>query len=187
MTTPHSDVASELWSLAETVLTRLEPLLRQAVQNQENSPRQGCSWCPVCALAALVRGEQHDLVTLLASEGSTVIALIRQLIAEHAPPAEAAGPGGRADTAGQDRPPGRAPAATSDRAATCDRAATSDHAATSDRAASASATAGAPADRAFGAGMSDAENRGEDPMIRRAAFQPITVTVKDSTTPDRHD
>ena len=72
MDNQHSDVAAELWSLAETVLTRLEPLLRQAVQEQSERPRQGCSWCPVCALAALLRGEQHDLLTLVTSEGASV-------------------------------------------------------------------------------------------------------------------
>lgn len=83
MTTEHSDVAAELWALAETVLTRVEPMLRQAVTDQQERPRQGCSWCPVCALSALIRGEQHDLLTVLATEGATVIAMIRQLVAEH--------------------------------------------------------------------------------------------------------
>ncbi|MDJ0360965.1 hypothetical protein [Rhodococcus sp. H29-C3] len=83
MTTEHSDVAAELWALAETVLTRVEPMLRQAVADQQERPRQGCSWCPVCALSALIRGEQHDLLTVLATEGATVIAMIRQLVAEH--------------------------------------------------------------------------------------------------------
>ncbi|ORI13347.1 hypothetical protein [Rhodococcus sp. 1168] len=83
MTTEHSDVAAELWALAETVLTRVEPMLRQAVTDQQERPRQGCSWCPVCALSALIRGEQHELLTVLATEGATVVAMIRQLIAEH--------------------------------------------------------------------------------------------------------
>ena len=83
MTTEHSDVAAELWALAETVLTRVEPMLRQAVTDQQERPRQGCSWCPVCALSALIRGEQHDLLTVLATEGATVIAMIRQLVADH--------------------------------------------------------------------------------------------------------
>nr|WP_296771859.1 hypothetical protein [Rhodococcus sp. (in: high G+C Gram-positive bacteria)] len=85
MSTEHSDVATELWALAQTVLTRLEPVLRQAMEDQRERPRQGCSWCPVCALAALIRGEQHDMLTLLATEGASVIALVRQLIADHSP------------------------------------------------------------------------------------------------------
>ncbi|WP_072806322.1 hypothetical protein [Rhodococcoides yunnanense] len=83
MTSEHSDVAAELWALAETVLTRLEPMLRRAVEEQATATQQGCSWCPVCALAALLRGEQHDLLTFAATEGATIVAMIRQLVAEH--------------------------------------------------------------------------------------------------------
>lgn len=154
MTTPNSDVAAELWSLAETVLTRLEPLLRQAVQDQESSPRQGCSWCPVCALAALIRGEQHDLVTLLASEGSSVIALIRQLVSEHVDPSGPATPAGHT-------------------------------------AESSTASPGDPADSPPRSGPSgtstEAENHTDDTVIRRAAFEPITVIVKDPATSDPRD
>ncbi len=157
MTTPHSDVAAELWSLAETVLTRMEPLLRQAVQKQDESPRQGCSWCPVCALAALIRGEQHDLVTLLASEGSTVIALLRQLVSEHVE---------RTDPA--------------------EHAAQTGHSAPTES----STTPDAPMGGSVGDDPSGAQNDGDhaaDPVIRRAAFEPITVTVKDSTTSGPQD
>lgn len=83
MASEHSDVAADLWALAETVLTRLEPMLRRAVEEQSAASAQGCSWCPVCALAALIRGEQHDLLTLVATEGATVVAMIRQIVAEH--------------------------------------------------------------------------------------------------------
>lgn len=141
MDNQHSDVAAELWSLAETVLTRLEPLLRQAVQEQSERPRQGCSWCPVCALAALLRGEQHELLTLVTSEGASVIALIRQIVAEHVDPAS------------------QPSAAQSE-------------------------------DRPDGATHADEPTVAREPdesMIRRPAFEPITVTVKDSTTSDSQD
>lgn len=105
MATEHSDVAAELWALAETVLTRLEPVLRQAMEEQRDRPQQGCSWCPVCALSALIRGEQHDLLTLLASEGATVVALFRQIVAEHAgTPGTAAGSSADGHTAGGGEP-----------------------------------------------------------------------------------
>lgn len=141
MDNQHADVAAELWSLAETVLTRLEPLLRQAVEEQADSPRQGCSWCPVCALAALVRGEQHDLLTLVTTEGASVIALIRQIVAEHADPT------GEASNARPQDPVGG---------------------------------------EAHAAEPSVAPDT-EEPTIRRPAFEPITVTVKDSTKSDSRD
>lgn len=145
----HSDVAAELWALAETVLTRLEPVLRQAVEDQQQRPQQGCSWCPVCALAALMRGEQHDLLTVVATEGASVVALLRQLMSDHAestgspsPPADAAG-SNNPDPEGDDGP-------------------TSDASHNSDP---------------------DIAHDTDDPIVRRAKFVPITVTVKDPTTP----
>ena len=145
----HSDVAAELWALAETVLTRLEPVLRQAVEDQQQRPQQGCSWCPVCALAALMRGEQHDLLTVVATEGASVVALQRQLMSDHA---ESTGsPSSAADAAGSNNPDPEG-----------------DDAPTSD---------------AFHSSDPDIAHDTDDPIVRRAKFVPITVTVKDPTTP----
>ncbi len=83
MTSDHSELGADLLALADTVLTRLEPILRRVAETQQDRDQQGCSWCPVCALAALVRGERHDLVELVASESVVVIALLRQLLADH--------------------------------------------------------------------------------------------------------
>ncbi|MGF0312612.1 hypothetical protein CH254_05330 [Rhodococcus sp. 06-412-2C] len=101
MTSGHSELGADLLALADTVLTRLDPILRRVAETQQERDQQGCSWCPVCALAALVRGERHDLVELVASEGTVIIALLRQLLADHtntgtghtaAAPAEASPP-----------------------------------------------------------------------------------------------
>ncbi|WP_032379059.1 hypothetical protein [Rhodococcoides fascians] len=83
MTSGHSELGADLLALADTVLTRLDPILRRVAETQQERDQQGCSWCPVCALAALVRGERHDLVELVASEGTVIIALLRQLLADH--------------------------------------------------------------------------------------------------------
>ncbi|MDV6262269.1 hypothetical protein [Rhodococcoides yunnanense] len=83
MTSGHSELGADLLALADTVLTRLDPILRRVAETQQVRDQQGCSWCPVCALAALVRGERHDLVELVASEGAVIIALVRQLLADH--------------------------------------------------------------------------------------------------------
>ena len=83
MTSDHSELGADLLALADTVLTRLEPIMRRVAETQQDRDQQGCSWCPVCALAALVRGERHDLVELVASESAVVIALLRQLLADH--------------------------------------------------------------------------------------------------------
>ncbi len=83
MTSGHSELGADLLALADTVLTRLDPILRRVAETQQERDQQGCSWCPVCALAALVRGERHDLVELVASEGAVIIAMLRQLLADH--------------------------------------------------------------------------------------------------------
>ena len=36
-------------------------------------------WCPVCALAALVSGEQHPLVTVIADHSVALMAVIRSM------------------------------------------------------------------------------------------------------------
>ena len=45
-------------------------------------------WCPVCALAALVSGEQHPLLTVVAEHSVALVTMIRAIIAEDgvAPP-----------------------------------------------------------------------------------------------------
>ncbi|MFD4368836.1 hypothetical protein [Rhodococcus sp. NPDC058521] len=103
MTDEHAQLVAELRALTETVLDRVEPLLRKAADpsrpeghdpsdervgsaaGEAPDSGSGCSWCPVCAVAALVRGEQHDLVTLVASQLSALIALLRQLLDEYWP------------------------------------------------------------------------------------------------------
>jgi hypothetical protein len=94
MNDDHAQLVAELRALAETALDRLEPILQRAAAphaqaDAEGAPAgtgqwSGCTWCPVCALAALIRGEQHDLVTLLAGQASVLIAVLRQVLDEHA-------------------------------------------------------------------------------------------------------
>lgn len=89
MSDDHDQLAAELLALAESVLERLDPILQRAASPPPpadgiaGSPWSGCTWCPVCALAALVRGEQHDLVTLLAGHASAAIVVLREVLDEH--------------------------------------------------------------------------------------------------------
>src|SRR6476661_4895794 len=93
MNDDHAQLVAELRALAETALDRLEPLLQRAAAPHAQADAEdaipgtgqwsGCTWCPVCALAALIRGEQHDLVTLLAGQASVLIAVLRQILDEH--------------------------------------------------------------------------------------------------------
>jgi hypothetical protein len=114
-----ADVA-ELLSLLGDVLTaaleRVEPTLRRAAQGlRDGGPGESavarddwnsCAWCPLCAVGALVRGEHHDLLSLLADHGVTAVTVLREALA--GVPVEPIVPPG---VAGEPRPaPRRAPA-----------------------------------------------------------------------------
>lgn len=85
MTTPHADLADEFRALARAALERMEPLLRGAEDDPAaGEPWQGCTWCPLCAAAALVKGERHPLITALAREGEHLLIVLRALLHDHA-------------------------------------------------------------------------------------------------------
>jgi hypothetical protein len=92
----HPDLAPELRQLAQTILDRLDPAVRLAAARAAGS-RDGpgkCQqvWCPVCALAALVAGEQHPLLTVVAEHSVALLAVIRAVVDDTAD--TAAGPTG---------------------------------------------------------------------------------------------
>ncbi len=40
-------------------------------------------WCPVCALAALVSGEQHPLLTVIAEHSVALLTVVRAMVERH--------------------------------------------------------------------------------------------------------
>lgn len=113
----HDALVGELRLLAEAVLDRVDRVVQQYAAAQQAgaaqdpqptdtgaagadapgagapAPSGGCDWCPVCAIAALVRGESHELLTRLATQVAAIIALIRELLARYLPaPADPGGP-----------------------------------------------------------------------------------------------
>ena len=74
-----AEFAAELKILAETVLERVEPVLRAAGTGQTDW--SSCSWCPICAAAALVRGEHHDVLTAVAEHGTAIVTVLREALA----------------------------------------------------------------------------------------------------------
>jgi len=83
MTHAHDDsfgeFAQELRALAETLLEHVEPALRRAAADSREW--DSCSWCPVCATAALVRGEHHDVVAAIADHGTAIVTVLREALA----------------------------------------------------------------------------------------------------------
>ncbi|MGI5220291.1 hypothetical protein [Nocardia sp. CA-290969] len=75
-----AEFADELRLLAETVLERVEPVLREAAADGE--PEWGnCTWCPLCAAAALVRGEHHEVLATVAAHGTAIVTVLREALA----------------------------------------------------------------------------------------------------------
>jgi hypothetical protein len=102
----HPDLGPELRQLAQTILDRLDPAVRLAAARAAGSgdgPGK-CQqvWCPVCALAALVSGEQHPLLTVIAEHSVALMTVIRAIIEDTAarpsddepPPEPPSSPGG---------------------------------------------------------------------------------------------
>ncbi|WP_062988761.1 hypothetical protein [Nocardia anaemiae] len=74
-----SEFAAELKLLAEAVLERVEPVLRRAADGQPDW--SSCSWCPICAAAALARGEHHDVLAVVADHGTAIVTVLREALA----------------------------------------------------------------------------------------------------------
>ena len=95
MSGEHSDLGPELRQLAQTILDRLDPAVRiaaaRAVGSRDGSGKCQQVWCPVCALAALVAGEQHPLLTVVADHSVALLAVVRAIIEQSADAAPSGG------------------------------------------------------------------------------------------------
>ena len=106
MSGSHPDLGPELRQLAQMILDRLDPAVRlaaaRAAGTGDGPGKCQQVWCPVCALAALVAGEQHPLLTVVAEHSVALLTVIRAMVENierpPEPPPESpppdAGPGG---------------------------------------------------------------------------------------------
>jgi hypothetical protein len=109
MTGEHSDIGPELRQLAQTILDRLDPMVRLAAARAAASgagPGK-CQqvWCPVCALAALAAGEQHPLLAVIADHSVALLTVVRAILEDTADAADAA----QSAAAAGDEPPDGSP------------------------------------------------------------------------------
>jgi hypothetical protein len=80
---PHPDLGPELRALAQSILNRIDPAVRTAAAAVSGADGPGkCQqvWCPVCALAALVSGEQHPLLTVIAEHSVALLTVVRAMV-----------------------------------------------------------------------------------------------------------
>jgi hypothetical protein len=114
MTGPHPDIGPELRQLAQIILDRLDPAVRLAAARAAGSgdaPGK-CQqvWCPVCALAALVAGEQHPLLTVIAEHSVALLAVVRAMVDNiETPPEPPQAPPPPSGPPGGDEPPPTGP------------------------------------------------------------------------------
>jgi hypothetical protein len=80
----HTDIGPELRRLAQSILDGIDPALRAAAARASGAGlgTGKCQqvWCPVCALAAVVTGEQHPLVSVIADHSVALLDVIRAII-----------------------------------------------------------------------------------------------------------
>ncbi len=75
-----AELTEELRLLAETLLERVEPVLRRAAAETGADPGS-CAWCPMCAAAALLKGNHHDVVAAIAGHGTAIVTVLREALA----------------------------------------------------------------------------------------------------------
>lgn len=80
----HADLGPELKQLAQAILDRLDPAVRMAAARAQagggNPGRCQQVWCPVCALAALISGEQHPLLSVVAEHSVALLTLVKAMV-----------------------------------------------------------------------------------------------------------
>jgi hypothetical protein len=80
----HPDIGPELRKLAQTILNGIDPVVRAAASWASGAGAGAgmCQqvWCPVCALAAVVTGEEHPLLTAIAEHSAALLAVIRAIV-----------------------------------------------------------------------------------------------------------
>ena len=77
----HTDIPPELRQLAQTILDKLDPAVRLAAARAVTGEASRCEqvWCPVCALGALINGEQHPLLTVIAEHSVALLDVVRAM------------------------------------------------------------------------------------------------------------
>ena len=83
MSEAHGDLGPELRALAQSILDRIDPAVRAAAAaavGVEGSGKCQQVWCPLCALAALVSGEQHPLLTVIAEHSVALLSVVRAMV-----------------------------------------------------------------------------------------------------------
>ncbi len=111
----HPDIGPELRRLAQKILDQIDPAIRLAAARAagDGAGTGKCQqvWCPVCALAAVVSGDEHPLLTVIAEHSVALLAVIRAIVDQvdrpTTPPDRPPGSGAEPETADAPGPTNR--------------------------------------------------------------------------------
>lgn len=70
-------MSEEFRRLAEALAERAD----SAAQPERQEGLTACTWCPVCAVVGLLRGERPELAARLAEHGAGLLAVLREVVA----------------------------------------------------------------------------------------------------------
>lgn len=87
---PGSRLVEELRLLADAVADRAGPWLDRVAADGSDAT---CTWCPLCAAVAVVRGEPSDLAARGFDAAADVVALLRAVLADRWEPGVSHMPG----------------------------------------------------------------------------------------------
>ncbi|QWF77531.1 hypothetical protein [Amycolatopsis sp. CA-230715] len=96
-----TSLAEEIRLLVEMVVERAAPWLdgviaaghgaaeeaHRRAESADGSSADGCGWCPLCAIVAVVRGERPEFAARVLEQAAQLIALLRAVLADRWDPA----------------------------------------------------------------------------------------------------
>jgi hypothetical protein len=83
-------IAEELRLLIDALAEKAEPWLQRFAADGTDHEPMTCDWCPVCAVAAVLRGERSELAARAAEHAAGLLTVLRMAVQqERSAPAHA--------------------------------------------------------------------------------------------------
>ncbi|MFC0540050.1 hypothetical protein [Kutzneria chonburiensis] len=81
-------IAEELRLLIDALAEKAEPWLQRIVADSADHEPTTCDWCPVCAVAAVLKGERSELAARAAEHAAGLLTVLRMAVQQErsAPP-----------------------------------------------------------------------------------------------------
>jgi hypothetical protein len=89
MTDPHGTIGDEAAKLLDAVQDWARRSFGDSAHIATGAPE--CTWCPVCQLIAVVRGDRPEISDKIADATASVVAALRAMVDAAANPAEETG------------------------------------------------------------------------------------------------